>query len=82
MKKLYKAYLPDKIEKAYAERAYHIRKLSNSIRSLEPEPDIDSVMSKVDDLLDRSIIGYDLPDTHSEEKYYDLQKFLLLRTNL
>ncbi|MDP7558078.1 MAG: DUF3387 domain-containing protein, partial [Candidatus Marinimicrobia bacterium] len=38
------------------------------------EPDIDIVMSKVDDLLDRSIIGYDLPDTHSEEKYYDLSQ--------
>jgi type I restriction enzyme R subunit len=74
VKKLYKAYLPDKIEKAYAERAYHIRKLSNSIRSLEPEPDIDNVMSKVDDLLDRSIIGYELPETEGDENYYDLSQ--------
>ena len=74
VKKLYKAYLPDKIEKAYAERAYHIRKLSNSIRSLEPEPDIDNVISKVDDLLDRSIIGYELPETEGDENYYDLSQ--------
>ena len=31
-------------------------------------------MSKVDDLLDRSIIGYDLPETDSEENYYDLSQ--------
>jgi type I restriction enzyme R subunit len=74
VKRLYKAYLPDKIDKAYAERAYHIRKLTNAIRSLDPEVDIDQVMSKVDDLLDRSIIGYELPETDSEENYYDLSQ--------
>jgi len=74
VKRLYKAYLPDKIDKTYAERAYHIRKLVNAIRSLDPEVDIDEVMSKVDDLLDRSIIGYDLPETDSEENYYDLSQ--------
>ena len=73
VKRLYKAYLPDRVEKEYAERAYHFRKLSNAIRSLEPEPDIDKVMSKVDDLLDRSIIGYDLPETDGNE-YYDLSQ--------
>ena len=74
VKRLYKAYLPDKIEKAYAERAYHIRKLVNAIRSLDPEVNIDEVMSKVDDLLDRSIIGYELPETEGEEDYYDLSQ--------
>tara|TARA_B100001123_G_scaffold3107_1_gene4133 strand:+ start:41139 stop:44285 length:3147 start_codon:yes stop_codon:yes gene_type:complete len=74
VKRLYKAYLPNKIDKAYAERAYHFRKLVNAIRSLDPEVNIDEVMSKVDDLLDRSIIGYELPETEGDEKYYDLSQ--------
>ena len=74
VKRLYKAYLPDKIDKAYAERAYHIRKLSNAIRSLDPEVDIDDVMSKVDDLLDRSIMGYEIEETEGDESYYDLSQ--------
>jgi len=74
VKKLYKAYLPDRVEKTYAERAYHIRKLVHAIHSLDPEVDIDKVMAKVDDLLDRSIIGYELPVTDNEDNLYDLSQ--------
>ena len=74
VKKLYKAYLPDRVEKTYAERAYHIRKLVHAIHSLNPEVDIDKVMAKVDDLLDRSIIGYELPVTENEDNLYDLSQ--------
>ena len=72
VKRIYKAYLPDKIEKDYAERSYHIRKIANAIRSLDPEVEIDDVLNKVEALLDRSIIGYDLPDPEDDHKLYNL----------
>mgnify|MGYP001246235814 CR=1 FL=1 len=74
VKRLYKACLPDKVEKVYAERAYHIRKLVHAIHSLDPEVNIDKIMAKVDELLDRSIAGYQLPESEDENKLYDLSQ--------
>ena len=58
---------------------YAFKKLSDkpllisTFHGLYSTPIYSQVMSKVDDLLDRSIIGYDLPETDGNE-YYDLSQ--------
>ena len=71
LRRIYKAYLPDPVGSKMAERAYLVRKLSKAIRSLNPDIDINEVLEKVEDLLDRSIEGYEIKDT-TEDNLYDL----------
>ena len=70
VKTLYKAYLPNPIEAKIAERAYLTRKLVKSIQALNPIIDIDSVLDKVEDLLDKSIESFEIKET--KDKIYDL----------
>ena len=71
VKKVYKSYLPDPVDRRTAERAYLARKLVKAIKSLDPVVNIDEVLEKVEDLLDRSIEGYEIKD-NTEESLYDL----------
>ena len=71
VKKVYKSYLPDPVDRQTAERAYLIRKLVKAIKSLDPVVNIDEVLEKVEDLLDRSIEGYEIKD-NTEDSLYDL----------
>ena len=71
VKKVYKSYLPDPVDRHTAERAYLARKLIKAIKSLDPVVNIDEVLEKVEDLLDRSIEGYEIKD-NTEESLYDL----------
>ena len=70
VKTLYKAYLPNPIEAKIAERAYLTRKLVKSIQSLNPVINIDNVLDKVEDLLDKSIESFEIKET--KDKIYDL----------
>lgn len=70
VKTLYKAYLPNPIEARIAERAYLTRKLVKSIQSLNPVINIDNVLDKVEDLLDKSIESFEIKET--KDKIYDL----------
>jgi len=71
VRKIYKSYLPDHPGKDSSERAYLARKLAKAVKSLDPEIDIDDVLDKVEDLLDRSIEGYRIED-RAEDNLYDL----------
>ena len=53
------------------------------LSNFDPKIEIDHVMSKVDDLLDRSITGYRLPDLKIDDNIYDLSKidFEAMRKN-
>ena len=70
VKTLYKAYLPNPIEAKIAERAYLTRKLVKSIQSLNPVINIDNVLDKVEDLLDKSIESFKIKEI--KDKIYDL----------
>ena len=70
VKTLYKAYLPNTIEAKIAERVYLTRKLVKSIQALNPIIDIDSVLDKVEDLLDKSIESFEIKE--AKDKIYDL----------
>jgi type I restriction enzyme R subunit len=72
--KVLKAYLPDPLEPEIKETAYLIRKIEKHIRSLEPEVDIDEVMSKIEALLDESVEGFKITEPIDTDKIYDLSK--------
>lgn len=58
VQKIYKAYLPDPIDGRHKTRIYLIGKLANRFRSLTSQPDISTVMERVEQLLDESIEGF------------------------
>ena len=62
--------MPNPIEARIAERAYLTRKLVKSIQSLNPVINIDNVLDKVEDLLDKSIESFEIKET--KDKIYDL----------
>ena len=69
VKKIYKSYLPDTVSKKTAGRVYLARKLVKAIQSLDPVVNIDEILEKVDDLLDRSIKGYEIEDDIGKNLY-------------
>lgn len=76
VKKIYKAILPDPVDQKYREKVYIISKIASQIKSLTPQPNIDEVLGKAEELLDESIEGYQIKEPIEEfkTKLYDLSK--------
>ena len=70
--RLYKAYLPDPIEAETAETAYLIRKIAKQIRSMQPDVDVSDVMQQVEELLDKSVSGFDIEEPEEGVPIYNL----------
>ena len=70
--RLYKAYLPDPIEAETAETAYLIRKIAKQIRSMQPDVDVSDVMHQVEELLDKSVSGFDIEEPEDGVPIYNL----------
>ncbi len=69
---IYKAYLPDVIDPDIGQMAYLIRKIAKQMAN--PEVDISYVTKKVDDLLDRSVVGFEIHEPEDGWHSYDLSK--------
>lgn len=78
VRKLFKAILPDPVAGNYKEISDLVNIIAEKIRSISPDVDIEEVMEKVEDLLDRSIKpkGYVISDSWrpSGSEYIDLSK--------
>ena len=70
---LYKAFLPDPIEKDTAQMAYLIRKIVKQMSDGE-EVDISFVTRKVDELLDRSVEGFAIDEPDDGSHIFDLSQ--------
>jgi type I restriction enzyme R subunit len=79
VRKLFKAILPDPVAGNYKEISDLINIIAEKIRSISPDVDIEEVIEKVEDLLDRSIKpkGYVIRDSWkpSGSEYIDLSTF-------
>lgn len=73
--KIYQAILPHKSASEFSEYVLLYRELMREIRALDPEVDIDSVMTKIQDVLDTSIAskGYIIKES-KKAKTIDISK--------
>ena len=75
VKRYHKAYLPDPVDSQTGQIIYIVRKLADRIREIIP-PDISDIMSKVENLLDRSIQSFTSKEPSGDfgSKIYDLSQ--------
>ena len=70
---IYKAFLPDPIEKDTAQMAYLIRKIAKQMAEGE-EVDISFVTKRVDELLDKSVEGFAIREPEDGSHIFDLSQ--------